>query len=474
METNRLAQLLEFATQGDFAAQEELYHDSYRRVYMIAIKMLQDDMQAQDMVQDVFVTAFTKLDNLREPAAWYRWLNLITANQCKNLLVKKRDQLLDDPDDTNLFGEESDTVLLPEAALDSEETSKMILQVIDGLPDAQRLCILYHYYQELTISEIATILECSEGTVKSRLHAARAKIKQELERKNKDEGIRLYGVALPLGAFLAREAGNLPVTSTMLTQGWRSIADGMASGATATTASAAGHTATAIARGLSGKMIAAIVSAVTVTGAIVGYIALRSPDSSPLGTTTSAYSSSAESSALPADVSASTETNLLVGESTEISDAEASGEDIILDPARLAVLSETPHYAQRYGAGISLEKVSLYKGEEIWILIMEYQFENLSVRGYSVFASDAHVSVEQNGEYLSDTIGGNMTDTSLIIQLRQNNISLLNQGERTRVRDAFALQDAENPVTISITQDQGVDALEFTLDIADVAKQLGA
>ena len=89
--------------------------------------------------------------------------------------------------------------------MDYAETKRLMKEILDGLPEDQKLCVLMYYYEELSVAEIADALGCSTGTVKSRLNYARKKIRndvEELERK----GTKLYSVApLPFILWMLRE-----------------------------------------------------------------------------------------------------------------------------------------------------------------------------------------------------------------------------------------------------------------------------
>lgn len=89
--------------------------------------------------------------------------------------------------------------------MDYAETKRLMKEILDGLPEDQKLCVLMYYYEELSVADIADALGCSTGTVKSRLNYARKKIRndvEELERK----GQKLYSVAtLPFILWMLRE-----------------------------------------------------------------------------------------------------------------------------------------------------------------------------------------------------------------------------------------------------------------------------
>lgn len=181
------------------------------RVYYHCKKMLGKEEDAQDAVQDVLITMITSLDKLREPAAFWGWVNGITANRCRHLLCAphKQWQIPEDEEGNSMLDtmENLDETLVPEKALDNEETRRMILELVDGLSPEQRMCVLFYYYDEMSVKDIARAMETSEGTVKSRLNYARKAIRagvEEYERK----GIKLYSVSpiVLLVYFLRQEA----------------------------------------------------------------------------------------------------------------------------------------------------------------------------------------------------------------------------------------------------------------------------
>ena len=81
-----------------------------------------------------------------------------------------------------LFSEDLDDQRIPEKILDTKETHRMIRELVDELPPAQKLCILMYYYDELPVKDIAEALDTSENTVKSRLSYARKTIKAGVDR----------------------------------------------------------------------------------------------------------------------------------------------------------------------------------------------------------------------------------------------------------------------------------------------------
>lgn len=171
--------------------------------------MLKQDADAQDAAQDVLIAMITGLDKLKEPAAFWGWVNGITANRCRHLLSAphKEWQIPEDEEGNSMLesAENLDETLVPEKALDNEETRRMILGLVDDLPPEQRMCVLFYYYDEMSVKDIAAAMDTSEGTVKSRLNYALKAIKagvEDYERK----GIKLYSASpLVLLAFFLRQ-----------------------------------------------------------------------------------------------------------------------------------------------------------------------------------------------------------------------------------------------------------------------------
>ena len=292
MEQEKLKELIQKSIQGDGAAQETLVLAVQNKVYYHCKKMLKKEEDAQDATQDVLVAMLTSLDKLKEPAAFWGWVNGITANRCRHLLSAphKEWQIPENEEGDSLLDsvENLDETLVPEKALDNEETRRMILGLVDDLPPEQRMCVLFYYYDEMSVRDIAQAMDTSEGTVKSRLNYARKSIKAGVEDYGR-KGVKLYSVSpiLLLLYFLRREAESTALDSAAATaMAGRVLAQaGSVAGAAAASAGAAGTAAGAAAAGISVKVVAAVLAgAVVIGGAAVGLAALSSqtePAASP-------------------------------------------------------------------------------------------------------------------------------------------------------------------------------------------------
>lgn len=204
-------QAVELAKRREEAGYQFLYDSTYRDKYYIALKYMKNEDDALDVLQDAYMKAFDKLDTLYEAEKFPAWLGMIVANTAKNALAKKKPVLFSEMGTENEDGdafeyqiEDENIGNQPELSYTKEETRELVQQLIDSLSEEQRLCILMFHIEEMSIREIAEILDCSENTVKSRLNYGRKNLKTKAEELEK-QGYKLYGIApLPLLLYLLR------------------------------------------------------------------------------------------------------------------------------------------------------------------------------------------------------------------------------------------------------------------------------
>lgn len=207
-------QAIELAKKKDEEGFRFLYESTYRDKYYIALKYMQNEEDALDVLQDAYIRAFDKLDTLENAEKFPAWLGMIVANTAKNALVKKKPVLFSEMSTENEDGDSFEFQIederiegQPELSYTKEETRELVQQMISSLSDEQRLCILMFYMEDMSIRDIAETLDCSENTVKSRLNYGRKNLKAKGEELQK-KGYKLYGVApLPLLLYLLRSEG---------------------------------------------------------------------------------------------------------------------------------------------------------------------------------------------------------------------------------------------------------------------------
>ena len=235
MTEEEIRNTVKLAEMRDNQAITKLYEEYHNSVYFLCLRIVKDKDEAFDLVQNSFLTAFDKLSSLQKPECFGSWLHQIAANQCKNHLKKRQPLLFSEkqgdesgiPEEFDI--EDRDESLIPDQALDTRETRRLLMEIIDGLPDLQRMTVMLYYYEEQSIKEISVIMDCSENTVKSRLNYARKQIKAGVEDLEK-KGTKLHGVfpmLFPLIQHAAADTSVSPEASTLMLKHIASSANGV-------------------------------------------------------------------------------------------------------------------------------------------------------------------------------------------------------------------------------------------------------
>lgn len=146
------------AVQGDTAAWEELYNATCREAYFVALKVCGNSQDAEDLTQEAYLAALGRLSQLKEAEKFPSWLYMIVANKCRDYLKKKKPALFtelqkDDAPAPDWADDREEN--LPEVRLEHQETVRLVAEIIDGLPEDQKLCLLLYYRDELSVSQIA-------------------------------------------------------------------------------------------------------------------------------------------------------------------------------------------------------------------------------------------------------------------------------------------------------------------------------
>lgn len=262
----KIAALVTEIQNGNNGAFNELYKLTSERAYYVALEFVKKDEDAQDILQESYVKALSKIGELDKPESFQSWLNQIVANKSKDFLKKKKPMLFE-AEENEVFEVLPDENLnfRPESSLDQNELQRTVMEVLDELNEEKRACVLMMYFEELSVSEIAQTLEIPEGTVKTRLFAARKDLKEKFAKRGITSaysvapiGVVLWAMrksCITAGAAFAESAGSATVLTGITASTAASAA--AATAATSATAAAAG-TATAKAAGGIGAKIAAM------------------------------------------------------------------------------------------------------------------------------------------------------------------------------------------------------------------------
>lgn len=203
-----MSYLVQKARENDQEALTEIYKISSPAVYKTIRVLIKDEDTVYDILQDTYVKAFTRLNQLQNPDKLIPWLKMIANNLAKDWLKKSKpvfftdiyggEELEDIPFEESI--EDVRSELNPEMAMDQQEAKRLVMEILDHLPEDQRVVIGMFYYEEMSVKDIAQTLGVSENTVKSRLSYGRRKIKEQVLDLEK-RGTKLYSVA-PFVFFL--------------------------------------------------------------------------------------------------------------------------------------------------------------------------------------------------------------------------------------------------------------------------------
>lgn len=195
--------------RGNKKAFEQVYNLSERYIYAIIYRIVRDNDKTADLMQDTYIQIYRKIHTLKNVEAFFIWAGRIATNNTLRFIQKdSREVLLDEEENDFVFENVSDDKeeFLPEDILLNKEKCKKIRDIINNLSQEQKITVLNYYFGEMSVSEIAQAMQCSPGTVKSRLNYARKQIKQAVLDTEKREGVKLYSLStLPLFTLLLRE-----------------------------------------------------------------------------------------------------------------------------------------------------------------------------------------------------------------------------------------------------------------------------
>ncbi|HWG13672.1 MAG TPA: RNA polymerase sigma factor [Streptosporangiaceae bacterium] len=160
------------ARDGDTHAFEALVRRYQRSIYRLAVRMLGDTGEAEDITQEVFVTAWRRLPEVQEDRAIRAWLYRIATNRCLNILRSRKPT-------APLYDEvipAASPAASPEARAESRQRLIALRAALDRLTAEQRACWLLREVEELSYAEIAGILHTTPQAVRGRLARARAEL----------------------------------------------------------------------------------------------------------------------------------------------------------------------------------------------------------------------------------------------------------------------------------------------------------
>lgn len=183
------SELVALASRGDADAVRHLIQAYNRRLYRVARAVLHDESEAEDVVQEAYVRAFTNLDRFRGESSFATWLTRIALNEALGRIRRRRPKValdaLDNPQERArmtvipfpLMKTEAD----PEQTAARQQVRRLLERAIDDLPDPFRVVFMLRDVEEMTVEETARHLGLRPETVRTRLHRARTRLRKALD-----------------------------------------------------------------------------------------------------------------------------------------------------------------------------------------------------------------------------------------------------------------------------------------------------
>jgi len=186
------AELVRRAKAGDLPAFEELANRHERQIYTLALRILQNSHDAEDVTQQAFLSAIENLKNFREEASFATWLNRITTHAALKIIRKRKGLDTVSLEEATEPREDHDSIPHPEYIMDwkesperlveRNETRRLLDDALAQLDEKHRLVFLLREVEGFSVKETADALSLSEANVKVRLLRARLQLREQLTR----------------------------------------------------------------------------------------------------------------------------------------------------------------------------------------------------------------------------------------------------------------------------------------------------
>ena len=181
------ALLIDNLREGDKTALAPLVEKYKRMVHRLALQITKSHEDANDVMQETFIKVYQSIHTFRQEAAFETWIYRIAVNEALNF-VKRRERRRESPLSTTDESEYDPSVrqkaeMANDPQLNAEKTElrHWVTKAVNSLSLKHRIVVILHELEGLTHAEIASILNCSEGTVRSRLHYARKQLRSLLK-----------------------------------------------------------------------------------------------------------------------------------------------------------------------------------------------------------------------------------------------------------------------------------------------------
>ncbi len=197
------------AKSGNTEALNMLLDEYKDNIYAVTYASLKNKHDAEDATQQTMITIWNSIGTLKNAEAFENWAYRIAYTRSLNIINsrKKREIIVEDDISDILDSDSVDNdLVLPQEYVENNDLRERLLRIIDSLSSVQRETVVLYYFHEKNIEEISEIMNCSQGTVKSRLYLARNAMKDKIVEFEKKHNESFFGVAVgtvPMGKFVA-------------------------------------------------------------------------------------------------------------------------------------------------------------------------------------------------------------------------------------------------------------------------------
>ncbi len=274
-QNERIKKLIRKIKKGDKKAFNELYKFTSGQTYFFILKIVQNEQDAEDILQESYIKMLEKIDEIDPDRNFTSWFYQIAINKSKDLLRRKNKVFFESIDNEEYdYALEESPEFYPEEKVDKDELCTQVMTAIDELTAEKRACVIMKYYAQMNVNEIAEILNVPIGTVKHRLFSARKDIKSSFEKLGK---AALY-TAAPIGIVVwALNRSSLTVcaafsASTTSAAVLTSIGNSISIASSSVAATSTGVAAKVATMSVVQKIVAGTVAVTIVGGSTVGTV----------------------------------------------------------------------------------------------------------------------------------------------------------------------------------------------------------
>ena len=201
---NYFSRYVHGALSGDKTAYETLYNLTKDALFFAILNITKNEQEAISIMKESYTNAFENLTSLKKPEIFDVWLNRIASYSAYISITEKNPDAFNNVAEKFEWNDEDNFDQLPQETIDDKDTRNVVKEIIENLPDDQRLLIIMHYYQEMSLSAIVSTLDLPENTVMCILSYAREGIKKEIA-KAESEGRLMRSVSLGAVPFTLME-----------------------------------------------------------------------------------------------------------------------------------------------------------------------------------------------------------------------------------------------------------------------------